>query len=193
MNQGRRTKHMRFHQPFLSALLLAAAALPAAVSFESEVKPIFEKHCVECHGPKKQKSDFRLDDREVALHGGESHAPNILPGKPAESPLLKFVTTADRDTRMPPKGERLNPAEVDKRRGRLAGIRVPQEDRPARLVVTQAPCEARPALRRRRPSDRPLRLGKAPGEAPATLRHGRRPHDPSSPELRPDRPAANGR
>ncbi len=105
---------MNIHQPFLSALLLAAAALPAAVSFESEVKPIFEKHCVECHGPKKQKSDFRLDDREVALHGGESHAPNILPGKPAESPLLKFVTTADRDTRMPPKGERLNPAEVDK-------------------------------------------------------------------------------
>ena len=35
-------------------LLLAAAALPAAVSFESEVKPIFDKHCLECHGPKKQ-------------------------------------------------------------------------------------------------------------------------------------------
>ncbi|MCX6887816.1 MAG: DUF1549 domain-containing protein, partial [Verrucomicrobia bacterium] len=55
----------------------------------------------------------RLDDREVALHGGESHAPNILPGKPAESPLLKFVTTADRETRMPPKGDRLTAAEVD--------------------------------------------------------------------------------
>ena len=104
---------MRFHQAFHSALLLASAALPAAVSFESEVKPIFEKHCIECHGPKKQKSEFRLDDREVALHGGESHAPNILPGKPAESPLLKFVTTADRDTRMPPKGDRLTAAAVD--------------------------------------------------------------------------------
>ena len=96
-----------------TALLLASASLPAAVSFESEVQPIFEKHCVECHGPKKQKSEFRLDDREVALHGGESHAPNILPGKAAESPLVKFVTTADRDTRMPPKGERLTAAEVD--------------------------------------------------------------------------------
>jgi mono/diheme cytochrome c family protein len=104
---------MNIRQPILSALLLATAALPAAVSFESEVKPIFEKHCMECHGPKKQKSDFRLDDREVALHGGESHAPNILPGKPSESPLLKFVTTDDRDTRMPPKGDRLSAAEVD--------------------------------------------------------------------------------
>ncbi len=103
---------MNIHLAFHSALLLAAAALPAAVSFESEVKPIFEKHCIECHGPKKQKSDFRLDDREVALHGGESHAPNILPGKAAESPLIKFVTTDDRDTRMPPKGERLTAAEV---------------------------------------------------------------------------------
>ena len=103
---------MLFHPAFLSALLLASAALPAAVSFESEVKPIFEKHCVECHGPKKQKSDFRLDDREVALHGGESHAPNIIPGKAAESPLLKFVTTDDRDTRMPPKGDRLSAAEI---------------------------------------------------------------------------------
>jgi mono/diheme cytochrome c family protein len=104
---------MNIRQPILSALLLATAALPAAVSFETEVKPIFEKHCMECHGPKKQKSDFRLDDREVALHGGESHAPNILPGKATESPLLKFVTTDDRDTRMPPKGDRLSAAEVD--------------------------------------------------------------------------------
>ena len=97
----------------LPIAILASSTLSAAVSFESEVKPIFAKHCLECHGPKKQKSDFRLDDRETALHGGESHAPNILPGKPDASPLLKFVTTADRDTRMPPKGERLTAAEVD--------------------------------------------------------------------------------
>ena len=94
------------------SLLGSFGQLPA-VTFESEVKPIFEKHCVECHGPKKQKSDFRLDDREVALHGGESHAPNIIPGKPTESPLLRFVTTDDRDTRMPPKGDRLSATEVD--------------------------------------------------------------------------------
>jgi len=104
--------HTRFHPAFLTALLLVSAALPAAVSFESEVKPIFEKHCVECHGPKKQKSEFRLDDREVALHGGDSHAPNIIPGKPGESPLIRFVTTEDKETRMPPKGARLSGAEV---------------------------------------------------------------------------------
>ena len=38
----------------------AAAALPAAVSFESEVRPIFEKHCVECHDAETKKGDFDL-------------------------------------------------------------------------------------------------------------------------------------
>ncbi len=31
----------------LPIAILASSALSAAVSFESEVKPIFEKHCVE--------------------------------------------------------------------------------------------------------------------------------------------------
>ena len=191
--------NMLFHQAFHSALLLAAAALPAAVSFESEVKPIFEKHCVECHGPKKQKSDFRLDDREVALHGGESHAPNILPGKPDESPLIKFVTTTDRDTRMPPKGERLTAAEVDMLKRWIAEGAVWPESAslkksdPLDWWSLKPPCQARPALRRRHPPHRPLHPGQAPGETPAALRHGRRPHHSTAPELRPDRPAAHGR
>jgi len=72
-----------------ASMVLGRGDLPAAISFESETKPIFEKHSVECH------------------------APNILPGKAAESPRLKFVTTDNRDTRMPPKGDRLSAAEGD--------------------------------------------------------------------------------
>ncbi|MDF1752780.1 MAG: DUF1592 domain-containing protein [Verrucomicrobiales bacterium] len=30
-------------------------------SFESQVKPFFEKHCIACHGPDKQKGKLRLD------------------------------------------------------------------------------------------------------------------------------------
>ena len=72
-----------------ASMVLGLGDLPAAISFESEAKPIFEKHSVECH------------------------TPNILPGKAAESPRLKFVTTDNRDTRMPPKGDRLSAAEGD--------------------------------------------------------------------------------
>ena len=43
---------------------------PAAkheVDFEKEIWPIFQKHCVKCHGAEKQKSGFRIDVRELAL------------------------------------------------------------------------------------------------------------------------------
>jgi hypothetical protein len=42
--------------------LIALAATPVlAVDFARDVRPIFEKHCYECHGAEKQKNDYRLD------------------------------------------------------------------------------------------------------------------------------------
>lgn len=94
-------------------VLIIFAAVPAfAVDFVREVRPIFEKHCYECHGEKKQKNDYRLDIKATALTGGEDHAPNIVPGKSAESPLLRFVSGADEKIVMPPKAK-LSSAEVD--------------------------------------------------------------------------------
>src|SRR6478736_3362526 len=98
-----------------SVLLFSFTALVsahAAVSFEHDVKPIFEAKCIKCHGAEKQKSGYRLDVKQVALTGGDEHAPNIVPGKAAESPLLKFVAGEDPDTKMPPKGDRLSAQEV---------------------------------------------------------------------------------
>ena len=42
------------------------------VDFAREVRPIFERSCLGCHGPEKQKSGFRLDVRDIAIKGGES-------------------------------------------------------------------------------------------------------------------------
>ncbi|WP_395741564.1 DUF1553 domain-containing protein [Prosthecobacter sp.] len=95
------------------ALIVISAAVPAsAVDFVREVRPIFEKHCYECHGSKKQKNDYRLDIRSVALTGGDEHAPNIIPGKSAQSPLFHFISGGDEKTTMPPK-EKLSGAEID--------------------------------------------------------------------------------
>ena len=93
-------------------LLLALDAIAAPVDFVREVRPIFQKHCYECHGEKKQKSGLRLDLKAAALKGGDEHAPDILPGKATESPLIRFVTSQDDEERMPPKGERLSAAEI---------------------------------------------------------------------------------
>src|SRR4051812_6487727 len=78
---------------------------PAArtVDFVKDIQPIFEANCLKCHGPEKQKGGYRLDDRKIALTGGDDHAPNIYPGKGAESPLIQFVSGLDPDMKMPSK------------------------------------------------------------------------------------------
>lgn len=99
----------------IAALLAAPAASHAAdpkpVDFDRDVKPILAKHCAACHGPDKQKSGLRLDRRTDALAGGDS-GKVIVPGKSAESHLIKLVLSADASERMPPKGARLTADEV---------------------------------------------------------------------------------
>lgn len=75
---------------------------PRPVDFARDVEPILKDHCLICHGPKKQKSDFRLDSREAALRGGASGAAPIVVGKSADSRLIRFVAGLDADMVMPP-------------------------------------------------------------------------------------------
>ncbi len=83
---------------------------PKAVDFDRDVKPIFAKHCISCHGPDKQRGDFRLDRKVDALRGGET-GKAFTSGKSADSQLVHRVVATD-DTQMPPKGARLSTAEV---------------------------------------------------------------------------------
>ncbi len=113
------------HTIFVAAIAVAALfftsdawaedGLPApragTVEFGADIKPIFAKHCSECHGDKKQESNFRLDHKPSALRGGEMGVA-ILPGKSAESPLIRFVAGLDADHKMPPEGERLSSEEI---------------------------------------------------------------------------------
>ncbi|MDX2268138.1 MAG: PSD1 and planctomycete cytochrome C domain-containing protein [Bryobacter sp.] len=80
--------------------------------FARDVFPILRKNCYACHGPGMQQSGFRLDDAAAALEGGNSGAA-ILPGKSAESPLLRRVHGNKGLPAMPPGPKRL--AEADAR------------------------------------------------------------------------------
>ena len=82
------------------------------VDYARDIQPLLEKHCLKCHGPEKQKGGYRVDVREAALKGGDEHAPNIVPGRSAQSPLIHFVAGLDEDMLMPQKGERLTPEQV---------------------------------------------------------------------------------
>ena len=90
-------------RPF--CLLIACTTPALAVDFVREVRPIFEKHCYECHGAEKQKNDYRLDIKAVALK-------HVKPGQSTESQLFRFVSGLETDTPMPPKSK-LSPAELE--------------------------------------------------------------------------------
>ena len=104
-------------------LLFAAATLTAATytpkkpepakpltaaqkaDFTKVIQPMFDAHCVSCHGPKKEKGKLRLDTLEGTLKGGKN--PTFVIGKPDSSMLLSrvFLNRTAGDV-MPPKAEK---------------------------------------------------------------------------------------
>src|SRR4051812_29398234 len=89
----------------LPRLLLAAAvaglfALPAAADpgtdfFEKKIRPALAEHCLKCHSAeaakaKKLKGGLLLDSRDGLRKGGDS-GPAVVPGKPADSLLVKAL------------------------------------------------------------------------------------------------------
>ena len=87
-----------------------ATKLPSAakktVSYTKDIKPLLEKSCLNCHGPKKRpKGKFRIDTRELALKGG-SEGVAIIPGKSDKSPLTYYISYQVVDYEMPPEGKK---------------------------------------------------------------------------------------
>ena len=101
---------------FAASLFVASAAdkksvdvskIPPAsdkkgVTYEADVKPIFEKSCIKCHGSEKQKGKLRLDSLAATLKGGED-GKVIEVGDSAKSMLVQNVAhVGDEDMFMPP-------------------------------------------------------------------------------------------
>src|SRR5262245_5116804 len=105
-------------RPACAILLLAAVGIFARVpssdaptiDFARDVKPIFDAHCIKCHGPMKQRGGLRLDTR-AALTGGDSGA-LLVPGKSGESLLLKVVTHPNATERMPQNADPLSAEQI---------------------------------------------------------------------------------
>ncbi len=88
------------------------ASLSRPVDFAKDILPIFEKSCFSCHGPDKQKGDYRLDSPASALKGGENYTPAIKPGDSANSPLIHLVSGLVPDSKMPAKGDPLTKEQI---------------------------------------------------------------------------------
>ena len=92
---------------------LPPASKKTGLTFDKDIKPIFEKSCVECHGEKKSKGKLKLDTLANALKASEN-GKSIVPGKSADSRIYKVITLPKgHDDVMPPKGEPLSKATTD--------------------------------------------------------------------------------
>jgi hypothetical protein len=81
------------------ALLAGMAGAATPISYNRDIRPILSDNCFACHGPdaKNRKADLRLDLRDEAVA-----AKVIVPGKPAESPLVARINATADDEIMPP-------------------------------------------------------------------------------------------
>jgi hypothetical protein len=86
----------------IDASKLPPASDKKGVTFASDIKPIFDKSCVKCHGAEKQKGKLRLDSLEAALKGGQD-GKVVEAGNSAGSILVANVAhLGDEDEFMPP-------------------------------------------------------------------------------------------
>jgi mono/diheme cytochrome c family protein len=102
-------------------LILASALLPLAfaraadeLTYIKDIKPIFEKHCSECHGEKKAKGALRLDTKEHVYGGDDDDEYAVVPGKSDKSLAYTLAVTKDEDDLMPPPDENnpLSPEQI---------------------------------------------------------------------------------
>ncbi|HEV3437746.1 MAG TPA: PSD1 and planctomycete cytochrome C domain-containing protein [Gemmata sp.] len=75
--------------------------------FAHDVVPILKARCAKCHTNGTYKGGLSLDTREALLK-----AKVVVPGKSAESELIRRVVSKDKETRMPSQGDPLTEKEV---------------------------------------------------------------------------------
>src|SRR5687768_12340623 len=85
----------------ITYLMISPFPAPASDTlWKAHIEPLLKERCLECHNPTKAKSELDLSSLQTMLRGGE-RGPAVVPGKPDESNLYKFLRT-EADPHMPP-------------------------------------------------------------------------------------------
>ncbi|MFO0904848.1 MAG: c-type cytochrome domain-containing protein [Pirellulales bacterium] len=70
------------------------------ISFARDIAPVLAANCTNCHGTMRPRENFSLINFTSLLKGGDS-GPPIVPGKPAESLIIKKLLGTGGGQRMP--------------------------------------------------------------------------------------------
>ncbi|MFT3878710.1 MAG: hypothetical protein QM703_03505 [Gemmatales bacterium] len=76
----------------------------APISYDKQIRPIFQAHCQGCHQPAKAKSGYVMTTFDKLIAGGESGAKAIIPKDTENSHLLDLITPENGKAKMPPDG-----------------------------------------------------------------------------------------
>ena len=110
-------QHLTYGAWALAAAGVLAACSPKNVSYQSDVRPILDRYCAECHAPGKegfQKTGFDVTSHETLMKGGK-FGPLVKPGDAFTSALNMLVEgRAHPSIRMPHGREKLSERETEK-------------------------------------------------------------------------------
>lgn len=109
--------HTRFLRMRLAPVILFASVIagcgPGDVDFNAEIRPILNENCVACHGGVKTSAGLNLQFRDMALLGGESGEPAIVPGNAGASSVMRLISHDDPAMRMPKEGTPLTEGQIE--------------------------------------------------------------------------------
>jgi len=115
--------HLTEHMPARLRTLLGLAALEIpetiasnggpATFYGARIQPLFDGHCVGCHGHTKHRADLRLYSYNAVMRGSK-HGPVIRAGDPKSSKLFHRITLSPADDDFMPAQDKppLSPSEV---------------------------------------------------------------------------------
>lgn len=83
------------------------------ISYNRDIRPIFNEKCLSCHGGVKQMGGFSLLFEEDAFQSTESGKQAIVRGNHQKSELYKRLIEEDVELRMPNEGAPLSSQEID--------------------------------------------------------------------------------
>ncbi len=115
----------------LYVLMILGSSLHADDNNAQHVRSLLSNSCFACHGPDQEQREggFRLDDLQSMRRQADSGKFPVVPGDPSGSEILRRISVADEDERMPPPafGKRLTKADIEAIRQWIAdGAELPQ-------------------------------------------------------------------
>ncbi len=106
--------------------------------FEKKIRPVLATNCYACHASKMKSpmGGLALDTKSGLLKGGDS-GPVIVPGKPAESLLLRAMRYNDPKLKMPPTNRLPDTVIADFEQWIAAGAPDPRTEAPSETTVAK--------------------------------------------------------